>query len=76
MAFFRSILSTLQLKTAPSGPDNSAGMKTRLPTSAIVSIASIMWPNRWVGPNGESEKTESPMPITPQLWYIARAQPL
>jgi hypothetical protein len=28
------------------------------------------------GPNGESEKTERPMPITPQLWYIARAQPL
>ena len=53
-----------------------AGMSTRLPTRATVSIASIMCPNRCVGPNGDSEKTDSPMPITPQLWYIARAQPL
>ena len=68
--------STLQLNTAPRGPESRAGMNTRLPTRAIVSMASIMCPKRCVGPNGDSENTDSPMPITPQLWYMARAQPL
>ena len=57
---------------AAEGAGEQAGRKSRLASIPAVSRRSIRRPNRNVGTNELSANADSPTPMMPQLWKIAR----